>query len=215
MRRLLSAALVAGAVLVVSAIAVKAADKGGPAPLPPEMEPVAAPIKPVCWGGVSVGKTITSSAFDAGLGGKIALSAEGLQAGVEAGCDLYLQHVIVGAMGRYEMLDINERSAFGNVGADVQWMFALRAGIKINPGSVVYGLVGYQGVELSYPGINVNTEGLVYGVGLELDVAYPNLAVFAEWTRAELDRQNVGGINIDPTTDTLRAGVRYRFNFGN
>lgn len=192
-----------------------AADKGGPVtPLPPETasEEPSPPLSVGCWGGVSAGKTITSNAFDVGPAGRIVVSADGLQAGLEAGCDMFLRRVLVGVMGRFEFLDQNERTAIGNFGTDTQWMIALRSGVYINPGVLAYGLVGYQKADLAFPGSNNETEGIVWGGGLEMGFMDPAFTLFVEWTRVDFDNVLVSGTDVAPATDTIRVGARYRFN---
>ena len=167
-----------------------------------------------CFGEVSTGKSITATELDdSSFAGKATVSVDGLQGGVGIGCDVSLDRVVIGALARYELMDLNTRIGDGNIGADAQWMLALRGGIKINPGTLVYGLFGIAGTELSYPGLNIDPTGIVYGAGLEFDVAVQNLSMFVEWSRTELDRKNIDGMtSLDPHSDTFRVGVRLKFD---
>lgn len=167
-----------------------------------------------CFGELSAGKTITATELDEGsLGGRATISVDGLQAGVGIGCDVSLDKVVIGALGRYELMDLNTRIGDGNIGADAQWMLALRGGIKINPGTLVYGLFGIAGTELSYPGLNLDPTGIVYGAGLEIDIAIQNLSMFAEWTRTEMDSKKLDSLtSLDPHSDTFRVGLRFKFD---
>lgn len=166
-----------------------------------------------CYGELSAGKSITATELDAGsFAGQATVSVDGLQGGIGAGCDVSLDRVVIGALARYELMDLNTRIGPGSIGADAQWMLALRGGIKVNPGTLIYGLVGISGTELTYPGINIDPEGIVYGAGLEIDIAVKNLSMFAEWTRTEFNERNVGLTTIDPHTDTIRVGVRLKFD---
>jgi len=166
-----------------------------------------------CYGEISAGKSITATELDANsFAGKATVSVDGLQGGIGAGCDVALDRVVIGALARYELMDLSERIGPGSIGADAQWMLALRGGVKINPGTLIYGLVGIAGTELTYPGLNIDPEGVVYGAGLEFDIAAKDLTAFVEWSRTEFDSRNAGLTTLDPHTDTIRVGVRLKFD---
>lgn len=166
-----------------------------------------------CWGGVSAGKGISSTRISDDIAGPVTISADGLQGGVELGCDLTQSAIVIGAMARYEILDLKGQIGNTSYSADAMWTVALRGGIKINPDLLAYGLVGLSGTDMTLPGISLETTGLTYGAGLEFSVAVENLKAFVEWTRTEFDSETMLGSHISPSSDAIRVGVRYKFNF--
>lgn len=167
-----------------------------------------------CWGGASAGKGISSTRISDDIAGPVTISADGLQGGVELGCDLTQSAIVIGAMARYEILDISGQVGNTSYSADAMWTVALRAGIKINPDLLAYGLIGLSGTDMTLPGINLESTGLTYGAGLEFKVAIDQLTAFVEWTRTEFDSETMLGSHISPSSDAIRVGARYKFNFG-
>jgi opacity protein-like surface antigen len=166
-----------------------------------------------CWGGVSAGKGISSTRISDDISGPVTISADGLQGGVELGCDLTQSVVVIGAMARYEILDLSGQIGNASYSSDAMWTVALRGGIKINPDLLAYGLVGLSGTDMTLPGISLESTGITYGAGLEFKVAIDNLKAFVEWTRSDFDPETALGTHISPSTDVVRVGVRYKFNF--
>jgi len=167
-----------------------------------------------CWGGVSAGKGISSTRISDDIAGPVTISADGLQGGVELGCDLTQSAIVIGAMARYEILDLSGQIGNASYSSDAMWTVALRGGIKINPDLLAYGLIGLSGTDMTLPGISLETTGLTYGAGLEFKVAVDNLKAFVEWTRSEFDPETMLGSHISPSSDAIRVGVRYKFNLG-
>ena len=81
----------------------------------------------------------------------------------------------------------------------------------INPGTLVYGLVGISGTELRFAGIDYDPTGLVVGGGVEFNAFLDNLAVFLEYTRTTWDKRTESGIEARPDSDVIRAGVKIKF----
>lgn len=165
----------------------------------------------VCWGEASAGRTITSTQVSGDAEGPLTISADGLQGGLGAGCDFKHERVVVGALARYELQDVSARLAGGSTGSDAVWTAALRLGVLVSPGALAYGLAGMSGTDLAYPDLKYRPEGLIWGFGLEIDLAGTPIAVFAEWTHATWDARSDGGMHLRPDSDAVRAGVRFRF----
>ncbi len=164
-----------------------------------------------CYGELSAGKTATATSTD--VSGPVTVTASGLQGGVGLGCDYAIGSTVIGALARYELMDVHATLGTGSMDVDAMWTVAIRAGIKINPGTLIYGLAGISGTELSYPGLEIDPTGITYGAGLEIDLATENLAAFLEWSHTTLDkRRNALGTTFDPESDTIRVGVRMKFN---
>jgi len=166
-----------------------------------------------CYAEASAGKTFSATRINDDFSGPVTIAADGLQGGVGAGCDYQFDSLLViGAMARYELLDLKGRVEDANFGSDAMWTLALRAGIKINPDMLAYGMAGYSGTDMSLPGINWDPTGITYGAGLEFKVAVDNLNAFVEWTHTTFDDRTAFGTNIKPENDVVRAGIRFRFN---
>lgn len=161
----------------------------------------------------SAGKNVTTSRVS-DIDGPLVVSADGLQGGVGAGCDYAIGNVVeVGLLARYDLPDIKTRLGTANLDGDAVWSVAARAGIRINPGTLVYGLAGIAGTELTYPGINTGPQGILLGAGLEVDIAVKNLSLFAEYDRIQWDTSKVDGTSIKPDSDVFRVGLRLKLDF--
>jgi opacity protein-like surface antigen len=164
-----------------------------------------------CYGELSAGKTATATSTD--IAGPVTVTASGLQGGVGIGCDYTIGATVIGALARYEIMDVHSTLGAGSMDVDAMWTLAMRAGIKINPGTLVYGLLGMSGTEVTYPGLEIDPTGITYGAGLEFDIARENLTAFVEWSHTTLDeRRSALGVNFDPESDTIRVGVRLKFD---
>lgn len=168
--------------------------------------PAAASVR--CFAELSAGKSVTSTAFDTPAG-EIALAADGLQAGIGAGCDMGLDRVVIGALLRYDLTDVD--TTLLTASGDAVWTAALRMGVMINPGTLVYGLAGISGTELRFGGIDYDPQGLVLGGGIEFDAFLENLSVFLEYTRTTWDDRVESGVTIKPDSDVVRAGLKIKF----
>lgn len=163
-----------------------------------------------CWGGASVGRGIDTTRVD----NTVTVAASGALAGIEAGCDLEISSIVtIGAMARYDWLDVSSNIAGMNLDSDGMWSVLFRAGVKINPDLLAYGMAGYSGTDMTLPGINFDPEGITYGLGLEADIAKLNLKVFVEWSHTQFSGHNSLTLGrIEPHHDAIRAGVRYKFD---
>lgn len=212
LRRTVAAAGLAAA-LATSALA---ADKGKPVDQPDRDLGPSASTSFACYLEGSAGKNITSTRVGDDFAGPVTIAADGLQAGLGAGCDVRVMHesglgVVVGILGRYDFLDVKTRLGDSSISAEDMWTVAARAGLKLNPGVLGYGLIGRSGASLSYPDIKSDPQGWMYGVGLEFKLANSPVHLFAEWNHVTFDRQTIDGATLRPDADVIRGGVRYFF----
>lgn len=159
-----------------------------------------------CYGEASAGKSLTATE----LGGTdVAVSAEGLLGGVGIGCDLSVGPAVIGILARYDLMDVDTAIAT----SDQMWSVAARAGVKINPGTLIYGLAGISGTELTFAGLETDPTGILLGAGLEIEIAQTNLKLFAEYNRIMWDETKVNGSTLlEPQSDVFRVGARYSFD---
>lgn len=174
-----------------------------------------------CYAEASAGKNITATRVSDELDGPVTLAADGLTGGLGFGCDAALSEMagfgspVIGFLARYDWSDL--KSAMGPDGkmsSDGMWSVAARAGIKINPSVLVYGLAGIAGTELSYPGLETDPTGILLGAGMELDLAVKNLSLFAEYNHVAWDKlkSEDNSALVRPDTDVFRVGLRLKFN---
>lgn len=211
MRHLLTAA----ALSVALTTAAAGADKI-PVPQPEREMGVSARPAIACYGEASAGKNITATRISDAFDGPVTLSADGLQIGLGAGCDVRMVHesgmgAFVGALGRYDWLDVSTGFGGAKLSADHMWSIAGRTGVSINPGARGYGLLGRSGITLGYPDIKTDRQGWLYGAGIELDIGGSPLTLFAEWNHVQWDKLDVSGIKLRPDSDVFRAGGRIYF----
>lgn len=195
MRRLVSAAAIAVALTVA---ACKSANAGVS-----------------CYVDVNAGKTITSTRVSDPWSGPISIAADGMQGGLGAGCDYTVPGVmhglVIGVLGRYDLQDISTSLDAGKISSDGAWTAAARLGVRVNPGTLVYGLGGMSWTQISYPGaLDVSPRGYVYGAGIEIDIGIPNLAAYAEWSRTTWGKASDFDVTIKPESDAVRLGVKLK-----
>lgn len=200
------------ALLMFAPTAAMAADLGGPKanpPLPATVQEMVA--KPSCYVEASAGKNITSSRVSDDIAGPVTFSADGLIGGAGLGCDVRFGGAVIGALARYDLSDVKTAIAGDTIKADGAWTVALRAGIKINDGTLAYALLGYSGTEIRYADLKTSPNGIMYGAGLEVDAFIPNLALFAEWNHVTWDKASDGLTSIRPDSDIFRVGLKLKF----
>jgi len=169
-----------------------------------------------CYVDINAGKTITSTRVGDDFSGPVTIAADGFQGGVGAGCDYTvpgLMHgIVIGVLGRYDLQDIDTKFAGDSIASDGAWTAAARAGVRINEGTLAYGLLGMSWTDISYPGATeISPRGYVYGAGIEIDVGVPNLAVYAEWSHTQWGKATDLDVTLRPDSDTVRIGVKLKF----
>jgi opacity protein-like surface antigen len=162
-----------------------------------------------CYGEASVGSSVSTASTDAGLD----LSARGFNGGVGLGCDVRLSGFLVGALARYDI-----SSADGTVlglayEAKPMWTVAGRAGVPINEGVLLYGVLGYSGASFDIDTVAKSRHtGLTLGLGVDIALRNTPALLRIEYDRTSWNTKDYGGVAVDPTTDVIRAGVLWKLN---
>jgi opacity protein-like surface antigen len=198
MRKLIVAAT--AALMSTSALA---ADKGQPAPYVPEI--ASAAMTPSCYVSGTVGSSINSVE-----GGALpaAISASGWTVGAGLGCDVRLDRIVIGALGRIEV-PVDTNGAL--VDFEKSWAAAARLGYMVNTGLLAYGLVGYESQDFTLAGIDLGNDGIMVGGGLEVMIS-KHLSLTAEYTTTLIDDKLIGGVAVKPESHKARLGIVYRMN---
>lgn len=169
-----------------------------------------------CYADINAGKTITSTKVSDPFAGSFTIAADGLQGGLGAGCDYEVSGImhglVIGVLGRYDLQDISTKIMGESISADGAWTAALRAGIKVNPGTLAYGILGMSWTEINLPGdAKLSSHGYVFGAGIEIDIGVPNLALYTEWSRTQWGKSTDFDTTIRPDSDTVRVGLKLKF----
>ena len=169
-----------------------------------------------CYVDISAGKTITSTRVSDDFSGPYTIAADGLQGGLGGGCDVtvpgIMHGLVLGVLGRYDMQGIDTKFDGGSISSDAAWTAAARAGVRVNPGTLAYGLVGMSWTDISYPGATeISPRGYVYGAGLEIDIGVPNLSLYAEYNRTTWGEASNLNVTLRPASDAVRAGLKLKF----
>lgn len=169
-----------------------------------------------CYLDVNAGKTITSTRVGDDFSGPVTIAADGFQGGLGAGCDYVIpglmDGLVIGVLGRYDLQDVSTKFAAGDISSDGAWTAAARAGVKINPGTLAYGLLGMSWTDIAYPGATeISPRGWVYGAGLEVDIGIPNLSAYVEWSHTQWGKATDLDLTLRPDSDTVRVGLKLKF----
>ena len=169
-----------------------------------------------CYADISAGKTITSTRVGDSFDGPVTIAADGFQGGLGAGCDYLipgvLDGIVIGVLGRYDLQDISTKFAAGDISSDGAWTAAIRGGVKINPGTLAYGLLGMSWTDISYPGATeISPRGYVYGAGIEIDVGVPNLSAYIEYNHTTWGKATDFDVTLRPESDSVRVGLKLKF----
>lgn len=169
-----------------------------------QAQAVEAPTWTGCYASVNLGYA-TQSTEVAG----ISFDAKDVTYGVGAGCDIELKgtNVVVGVMG-----DVDWTQAESVIASyDRSWFGGARAGLKLSPSTLFYGLVGYTSLDGSAPvalPFSTDHKGLTIGAGLETMIA-ANWSLKAEYRHVDLG-SDLGGM-VEHSQHAARLGLSYRF----
>jgi|GEM_PF-4176626 len=167
----------------------------------------------LCYLEASAGKNVTATRV-ADVSGPITIDASGLQGGGGIGCDYTHGQIVVGILGRYDFQDLKGAVASESIHGDATWMAALRAGWKLNEGTLLYGLGGIAGTDLTYPGaLKISPDGVVVGGGLEIDLGVHNISLFVEVDHIKWSKSNIDSMTtLRPDTDIARIGIKIKLD---
>lgn len=211
-------AFAAVAIVAIWSANAKAADLLKPAAAAPVVEAPAAPASPIasCYvgGSVGMGSTVTrisDTEYHADLG------SDGYIGGGEVGCDMSLSAFVVGGLVRYDFNNLGGSIDGSEVDAGGVWTVAAKAGMKLNQGAVVYGLIGLAGTKIKVEDVaSASHRGWMAGAGVELAIANSPISIFAEYNYLDLGSKTYtdaddASASIDPVTHIGRIGGRLRF----
>jgi opacity protein-like surface antigen len=179
---------------------------------------MAGPVSCYLEGTTGVG--VSSTKLDVPtIGGSLdGLSSTGWLYAPGAGCDMRVDKMSVGLMGRYDFGRMTTSASLFGGSVDVHinrpWMIAGKLGMEVNSATMIYGLAGLTGAKLdlaSLTGDTFNFKGKVLGAGVEWVISGPWSAK-AEYTYSMFDKQHLYGlVDVTPNVHAMRVGISYRF----
>lgn len=201
MRKVITALAFAGALTATPALA---ADKAAPA-IMPSITPAASSTS--CYAQVLGGGSIVAANPDNSVL-PASLSAQSWSVGAGLGCDVRMDRVVIGALGRIEM-PIDTTGSL--IDMDKSWMVALRAGYMLETGVMPYALVGYESNEFRLGAADITKDGLVVGGGLEIPLS-AHLRLITEYTYSGFGKTDALLPDTDVDAHKFRLGFAWRFN---
>jgi outer membrane immunogenic protein len=182
-----------------------------------------------CYVGGSVGYGWTRSEATSVFDGEQTLSKDNVLLSPTVGCDVQLGlGAVVGAMADVSWSDLSKAWESGSaLDAEWQWFIGARAGVLLQPKTLVYGLVGFTSLDggLSFDAIDKTSfgdlKGLTLGGGVE-HVIGAGWSAKLEYRHIQLGSHTapsgeldglVDGTDVDSAAHQLRLGMLYRFGW--
>lgn len=142
--------------------------------------------------------------------GSVNLAQRGAIVGLGADCYVQQGMFQIGLLGRYNFMNVG---ADGPVSIDIDkmWELAVKAGLKFNEHTTLYGLAGWSGTDFDVSGIFGNTSkspnGLMLGTGLDLALS-KHTALRFEYSWHNFDKENIigGAATASPDLHVFRVG---------
>lgn len=172
-----------------------------------------------CHLGIQGGYALADHAVSVpGYGSLDGISGDGFQGGPVIGCDAQLfDRFVVGAFADYSFRDVETSFSFGgssgSVALEDAWSVGARAGILINPATLVYGLIAYHHSDVNDLGSGFVSDlhGIAGGGGIETEIA-SGWALRGEYRYVAYDDKSVGGVaDLDSDEHQVRAALVWRF----
>ncbi|MEM1006333.1 MAG: porin family protein [Pseudomonadota bacterium] len=151
------------------------------------------------WTGFYGGAQLGYIDVDTSLSG---VDGDGFIGGLILGYDYDLGDWVVGGGFDYDWTDIN---LSGAATVEDVWRLKARAGYKVNPQGLLYGVGGYAEAGTDTLG---SDDGWFIGAGYEQIVA-PNVSISGELLYHQFDNFNSTGVDVDATTLQIRAAYRF------
>jgi opacity protein-like surface antigen len=154
----------------------------------------------VKWGGIGVGVYGSWINGQLDTGSPINIGSDGTALGGQLSYGLQAGSFVAEVFGEYGFL-------FGNLktlGADAEYALGGKAGILMNPSTLVYGLGAKSWIDTD-TGLGT-IDGWQFGGGVAVKLPSTPLFVSMEYRRGLYEIQG-----IDANTDTVRLGLTYKF----
>src|SRR5690349_13095636 len=157
-------------------------------------------------GGLGLGDTEIAS-----FGTNLNLAQRGAIVGL--GADCYVQQGIfqIGLLGRYNFMNVGGDVGPASIDIDKMWELAVKAGLKFNEHTTLYGLAGWSGTDFDISGlgsgISKSPNGLMLGTGLDLALT-KHTALRFEYAWHNFDKENIvgPGASASPDLHVFRVG---------
>ncbi len=151
------------------------------------------------WTGFYAGGQLGYADVDTNATG---VDGDGAIGGILLGYDYDLGDWVVGGGFDYDWADID---LSGAATLEDVWRIKARAGYKVNPQGLLYGVGGYADAGTDNLG---SDNGWFLGAGYEQIIA-PNVSLAGEILYHEFNNFNSSGVDVDATTFQIRAAYRF------
>jgi|SRR5262245_32391726 outer membrane immunogenic protein len=145
------------------------------------------------------------------------LGGEGLFGTVTLGYDRVIRPGWVGGVfADYDFSDISTDSDIGSIDHSYSWAIGARLGFLTNPGTLIYGTVGYTQAEFDISGLGSQThDGYFVGAGIETFLR-DNWTLKLEYRYSDFGSETVFDdrfvrVELDPSIHTARLVLSYKF----
>ena len=155
------------------------------------------------WNGCGVGGNLGMAAGMISAGGPIGIGSSGPAIGVTGFCDVRYSNFVVGAEANYDWF----YGDLSTLGVKNDLTLGGRAGLLMNPETLLYGHLGWSQIDTSAGKFN----GYKIGPGVEFKLPGTPLYGDARYSYASYDTKAPG---IDAEVHTFRFGLKLKFGPG-
>jgi outer membrane immunogenic protein len=148
------------------------------------------------------------------------IGGDGILGELDAGYDYDFGNFVAGVMVDGIYSGIGGGNASTSAKVDYGFDVLGRVGMKVNPSTLAYVLGGYSWAHFKLPGLGVDDwSGSGYSVGGGLETAISTHTTLGiEYRYAQYADEDfsvgapIGTAKIEPSTNTMRVGLKYKFN---